>query len=162
MDPLVARDYIENWLKIRTKSSGIVPFKLNGAQEKLYAVARKQQEAGKPVRIIILKARQLGFSTLTEALIFHACATRQNCNALIVAHREDATANLFRMSQLYYDELPEQARPMVKIAPLWVLMPPVARNISSSACIPRGRSAAKVSGAGLREEEAPAEKQRAK
>ena len=55
-----------------------------------------------------------------------------------------------------------QARPMVKIAPLWVLMPPVARNISSSACIPRGRSAAKVSGAGLREEEAPAEKQRAK
>ena len=114
MDPLVARDYIENWLKIRTKSSGIVPFKLNGAQEKLYAVARKQQEAGKPVRIIILKARQLGFSTLTEALIFHACATRQNCNALLVAHREDATANLFRMSQLYYDELPEQARPMVK------------------------------------------------
>ncbi|MBR6839142.1 MAG: hypothetical protein IKM82_00965 [Oscillospiraceae bacterium] len=114
MDPLVARDYIENWLKIRTKSSGIVPFKLNRAQEKLYAVARKQQEAGKPVRIIILKARQLGFSTLTEALIFHACATRQNCNALIVAHREDATDNLFRMSRLYYDELPEQLKPMVR------------------------------------------------
>ena len=114
MDPLIAKDYIESWLKIRTKSQGIVPFKLNAAQNKLYDVARKQQESGKPVRIIILKARQLGFSTLTEALIFHACATRQNCNALIVAHREDATDNLFRMSRLYYDELPEQLKPMVR------------------------------------------------
>ncbi len=97
INPLIAKDYIENFLKIRTKSGAVIPFRLNPAQEKLYAVARRQQEQGKPVRIIILKARQLGFSTLTEALIFHACATRPNVNALIVAHREDATANLFRM-----------------------------------------------------------------
>ena len=116
MNPLIAKDYIEHFLKIRTKSGAVIPFRLNPAQEKLYAVARRQQEQGKPVRIIILKARQLGFSTLTEALIFHACATRPNVNALIVAHREDATANLFRMSKLFYDELPEPARPMLKTA----------------------------------------------
>ena len=114
INPLIAKDYIESCLKIRTKSGAVIPFRLNAAQRKLYAVARRQQEAGRPVRIIILKARQLGFSTLTEGLIFHACATRPNTNALIVTHREDATANLFRMSKLFYDELPEPVKPMLR------------------------------------------------
>lgn len=114
MNPCVAMDYIESCLKIKTKSGMVVPFRLNDAQRKLYAVAKRQQDAGKPVRLIILKARQLGFSTLTEGLIFHACATRRNVNALIVAHREDATANLFRMSKLFYDELPAPVKPMLR------------------------------------------------
>ena len=114
MNPCVAREYIESCLKIRTKSGAVVPFRLNAAQQKLYAVAKRQQDEGKPVRIIILKARQLGFSTLTEALLFHACATRSNVNALVVAHREDATANLFRMSKLFYDELPAPVKPMLR------------------------------------------------
>lgn len=114
MNPCIAMDYIENCLKIKTKSGTVVPFRLNDAQRKLYAVAKRQQDAGKPVRLIILKARQLGFSTLTEGLIFHACATRKNVNAMIVAHREDATANLFRMSKLFYDELPAPVKPMLR------------------------------------------------
>ena len=114
MNPCIAKDYIEGCLKIKTKSGTVVPFRLNDAQKKLYAVAKKQQDAGKPVRLIILKARQLGFSTLTEGLIFHTCATRKNVNALIVAHREDATANLFRMSKLFYDELPAPVKPMLR------------------------------------------------
>jgi len=114
VNPCIAMDYIENCLKIKTKSGTVVPFRLNDAQRKLYAVAKRQQDAGKPVRLIILKARQLGFSTLTEGLIFHACATRKNVNALIVAHREDATANLFRMSKLFYDELPAPVKPMLR------------------------------------------------
>lgn len=114
MNPCIAMDYIESCLKIKTKSGTVVPFRLNDAQRKLYAVAKWQQDAGKPVRLIILKARQLGFSTLTEGLIFHACATRKNVNALIVAHREDATANLFRMSKLFYDELPAPVKPMLR------------------------------------------------
>lgn len=114
MNPCIAMDYIESCLKIKTKSGTVVPFRLNDAQRKLYAVAKRQQDAGKPVRLIILKARQLGFSTLTEGLIFHACATRKNTNALIVAHREDATANLFRMSKLFYDELPAPVKPMLR------------------------------------------------
>lgn len=114
MNPCIAMEYIEGCLKIKTKSGTVVPFRLNDAQRKLYAVAKRQQDAGKPVRLIILKARQLGFSTLTEGLIFHACATRRNVNALIVAHREDATANLFRMSKLFYDELPAPVKPMLR------------------------------------------------
>jgi hypothetical protein len=55
----------------------------------------------------------MGFSTLTEALIFHNTATRFNVNSLIVAHRDDSTVNLFKMSKLFFDELPHPLKPMV-------------------------------------------------
>jgi hypothetical protein len=109
-----AGEYIRTFLKIKTKDNRIVPFCLNAPQEKLYEVIKVQREAGKPIRIIILKARQMGFSTLTEALIFHRTATKANVNSLIIAHRDDSTSNLFQMSKLFYDELPYPLKPMIK------------------------------------------------
>jgi len=52
------KKYIENYIKIRNKNSDIVSLRLNKPQEKLYDVIKSQKEQGKPVRIIILKARQ--------------------------------------------------------------------------------------------------------
>lgn len=52
------KKYIENFIKIRNKNSDIVPLILNKPQQRLYEVIRTQKEKGKPVRIIILKARQ--------------------------------------------------------------------------------------------------------
>jgi hypothetical protein len=106
--------YIEKFLKIKTKKGNIIPFRLNAAQLKLYDIIKAEKKAGKPVRIIILKARQLGFSTLCEALLFHSSATRDGINSIVVAHREDSTANLFAMSRLFYEELPENVRPKKK------------------------------------------------
>ena len=40
MNPLIAREYIEGCLKIRTKSGAVIPFRMNPAQEKLYAVRK--------------------------------------------------------------------------------------------------------------------------
>lgn len=108
------RRYIEDNLYIRTKKAEIVPLKLNRAQERLYEALRRQAEAGKPMRVIVLKARQLGFSTLAEALIFARTATEPNVNSLIVAHREDSSANLFKMSKLFFERLPDELRPMAK------------------------------------------------
>lgn len=107
-------DYIERFLRIRTKDNRIIPFVLNAPQRKLLGVIERQQAAGKPVRVIILKARQMGFSTLAEALLFHRTATSFNTDSLIVAHREDSTNNLFQMSKLYYDELPTPIKPLLK------------------------------------------------
>lgn len=106
--------YITAFLKIQTKDGQIVPFKLNQPQMRLYEVIREQWKAGKPVRIIILKARQMGFSTLTEAIIFWITATAFNVSAMIVAHKEEATANLYRMSRRFYDYLPDRIKPMVQ------------------------------------------------
>ena len=106
--------YIERFLKIRNKAGKVVPLKLNQPQERLYSVIKEQMDAGKPVRIIILKARQMGFSTLTEAILFFLTATARMVQTLIVAHTNDATGNLFRMAKLFYDELPTALKPLMQ------------------------------------------------
>ena len=107
------RKYIENCLKIKDKKSRIIPFILNEPQLKLYNKIKELKAEHKPVRIIILKARQMGFSTLTEAILFKEVATRHNVTAGIIAHESKATNNLFTMSKLYYDNLPNCMKPKI-------------------------------------------------
>ena len=114
MNILNVREYIETFLKIRTKDGALVPLRLNQPQDRMYQAVKSQWDAGKPVRIIVLKARQMGFSTLTEAIIFAITATRFYTECMIVAHKDEATANLFRMSLRYYENLPEPMKPMRK------------------------------------------------
>lgn len=109
--PINTRKYIENFIKIRDKKSNIVPLILNKAQERLYNVIRLQKQQNKPVRIIILKARQLGFSTVTGGFIMKETATHKNKQAAIVAHQEDSTTNLFNMYKLMYQNLPAEIKP---------------------------------------------------
>lgn len=104
--------FIELFLKIRTKDGSVISFLLNEPQRRLYQVIREQWQKGKPVRIIILKARQMGFSTLTEAIIFWMAVTAFNVECMIVAHKDEATKNLFRMSKRFYDHLPDKLKPM--------------------------------------------------
>lgn len=106
--------YIENFVKIRNKDSQIVPFHLNKPQLKLYNAIKMQAEVNKPVRIIILKARQMGFSTITGGIIFKNAATKSNVQAAIVAHKEDSSTNLFNMYKLMYDNLPPEVKPTKK------------------------------------------------
>ena len=106
--------YIEQYLYIRTKNAEIVPLRLNAPQKKLYDALAAQARAGKPLRAIVLKARQMGFSTLTEALIFKRTATRQAVRSGIVAHRDDSSNNLFNMSKRFYENLPPALQPPCK------------------------------------------------
>lgn len=106
--------YIENYIKIRDKKGNVVPLKLNEPQLKYYNVIRKLYIERKPIRIIILKARQMGFSTETEGIIFKNVVTHHNYNAGIVAHKEDSTTNLFNMSKRMLEYLPEDIKPEQK------------------------------------------------
>lgn len=108
--------FIENFLFIRDKSANIVPFKLNQAQKYVMKIIMDLRKAGRPVRIITLKARQMGLSTLYEALLFHDTVTNENKNSLIIAHEEAASSNLFQMSKLYYENLTDVLKPMKKYA----------------------------------------------
>lgn len=108
--------FIENFLKIRDKSASIVPFTLNHAQKLVMDIMKKDEALGKPKRYIVLKARQMGLSTLFEGLIYHDTTTHENKNSLIIAHEEQASSNLFNMSKLYYENVPELIRPMKKYA----------------------------------------------
>lgn len=108
--------YIENFLKIKDKTASIVPFKLNKAQRIVMDIMKRDEEAGKPKRYIVLKARQMGLSTLFEGLIFHDTSTSELKNSLIIAHEEQASSNLFQMSKLYFENLPDVLQPMKKYA----------------------------------------------
>lgn len=103
--------YIENYIKIRNKDSQIVPFILNEPQIRLYNIIKELHEKKKPIRIIILKARQMGFSTLTESIIFKNTATACNIKSGIITHIDTATKNLFEMSKLMLNKLPEPLKP---------------------------------------------------
>lgn len=111
---LNALQYIERFLKIIDKKGNTIPLVLNESQMRLYEIIREQWNQGKPVRIIILKARQMGFSTLTEAIIFWMAATAYYVRCMIVAHKDDATDNLFNMSKRFYEHLPAPIKPMQK------------------------------------------------
>ena len=106
--------YIENYIKIRDKKNNIVSLVLNEPQLKYYNVIKEMYRKRKPIRIIILKVRQMGFSTETEAIIFKNVVTHHNYNAGIVAHKEDSTTNLFNMSKRMLEYLPEDIRPEQK------------------------------------------------
>lgn len=108
---MTTKEYIEKFLKIRTKDGKIVPLILNKPQMKLYNAIKSQAEKGKPIRIICLKARQMGFSTVTEGVLFKTSATKKNVNVGIVAHEMSATNNLFEMFKRYYNNLPDALKP---------------------------------------------------
>lgn len=108
------KKYIESYIKIRDKKGRIINFKLNSPQQRLYDVIKKQKQEGKPVRIIILKARQMGFSTLTESILFKDTVTKFNRRTGIITHLDTATTNLFNMSKLMLDELPIELKPSIK------------------------------------------------
>lgn len=106
--------YIQDNLQIQDKAGALRPLIFNPLQLRLVAEIRRQQAAGLPVRIIILKARQIGFSTAVAALFYQRAATVANTNAMIVAHKADASANIFNKCKLFWDCSPASLRPMKK------------------------------------------------
>lgn len=104
-------DYIENFLHIKTKDQRVIPLELNDAQKIIYRKIEKLRAENKPIRVIILKARQEGVSTLCEALIFEKTARHPNVNSLIIAHEPESTEEIFAMSKRFYDMLPQWLKP---------------------------------------------------
>lgn len=84
-----------------------VLFKLNEPQKKLLREVERQRAEGRPVRIVILKARQMGISTFTEGYGFQQTMTHKNFNFGIVTQSDKATKNLFEMSKHFYEFIPD-------------------------------------------------------
>ncbi|MEG2938606.1 MAG: hypothetical protein RR829_00115 [Oscillospiraceae bacterium] len=120
--PINTKKFIESQLRIKDKKAQLIPFRLNEAQNKLYEVIKSRHRQGKPARIIILKARQMGFSTLVEGIFYKITSTRPNINSGIVTHSIEATNNLFTMSKRFYDNEDEELRPKLKASNAKMLM----------------------------------------
>lgn len=106
------RIYIEQNLCIKTKDQRLILLNFNRAQQMIYQRIREMRAKGKAIRIVVLKARQEGVSTLCESLIFERTARHENTHSLIVAHEPESTDAIFQMSKLFYDMLPANKKPL--------------------------------------------------
>ena len=91
---------------LENKQLQVVRFKPNWAQIEYLDAARHQLETTGRIRIIVLKARQLGISTVTEAMLFVMCFTIMNYRSMVIAHEIPASQNLLKMTQRYWDTYP--------------------------------------------------------
>lgn len=96
---------------IKAKKGGSdIPFILNRPQRKLVAKLEKMRLAGKPIRLVLLKARQWGGSTCTQIyMAWIQMIHREGLNSLIVAQQHSATSEIrdmfMRMIGNYPDEM---------------------------------------------------------
>ncbi len=105
------KKFIEEFIYIKTKESTLIKLKFNQAQQKIYEIIKSESLKNKPIRLIILKSRQLGISTEIEALNYVNTTTKKNINTGIITHDREATRNLYNMTKLMYDMMPDKLKP---------------------------------------------------
>lgn len=83
---------------------------LNQEQIDLYKELCELKKNHLPMRVIILKARQIGFSTFVAAMYFVLTIFKQNMNATIIADKADHASDLFSKYKFFYEHLPEELK----------------------------------------------------
>lgn len=111
--PIIA-DWIESHCMIRPKAGGLVPFKLNKHQRELCAYVQECWERNIPARIVIDKSRQLGISTLIQAICMFFMVHQTYWNILTVAHVEPSAKEIFDMQRRFWMNLPDSDRPTLE------------------------------------------------
>ena len=103
------RQWIERYVHIEDKNGQVVPLILNFAQRRLEAECLRMERAGVPVRILILKARQLGASTYIQAFAYWLLMTHPHYKALLIAHRDVVSTAILEKAHLMSQRM---ARPL--------------------------------------------------
>lgn len=101
--------WIQLNLQIVTKDGRLVPCRFNGNQLKLIRIIRGLLRAGRPVRIIILKARQLGMSTFIQAWQHARAALRAGRRCLLLSHQDQSKSEIWQMQSVFTDHRPGAA-----------------------------------------------------
>ena len=103
--------FCRHFLRIRTKAGQVVPFVLNEAQLRLWAVVLRQLLERGMVRLAVLKARQLGISTFAVALIYWQAMIRTDgLSVYSLAQEDDIAKGFSAMVQRFQDHTPSPFR----------------------------------------------------
>jgi len=100
--------YLENFCKIKTKEKGLQLFKLKEAQKHYFNCLRKY------TKIIILKARQLGFSSGTTGFFYVDTITRPGITSALVGYNSDMVTELLDKVKTLYHTTPKAMRPTIQ------------------------------------------------
>ena len=101
-------------LKVRTRGGGMVVFKPKWFQKKLYAHIRNQMAKGRPVKIAVLKSRQMGISTAIAMLFMALSITRQAVVTMVTAHEKKSADKIFEIYRRALRNLPEEVMPKTR------------------------------------------------
>lgn len=95
-------------LSIVTKELEVVKFGdvMNYAQIQLVREVERRLDLGIPIRIIVLKARQIGISTAVEAILFVLAFSIKRFRGMVIAHELDSSEHILGMTETYWDTYP--------------------------------------------------------
>lgn len=99
------RKYIENLIQIIDKERNTVPFTFNKPQADYWPKQTK--------RDIILKAGQLGFTSMIGADFLVDCITNPGTVSIVVAHEEFITQRLLARVKFYESTIPDELKPVL-------------------------------------------------
>jgi len=97
---------------IRDKLTGQnIRFKLNAPQRRLLAVMEEMRLAQKPIRVVLLKARQWGGSTLVQMyMAWFQLVLRMGWNSLICGHKHNTSRAIRQMFRLLLRNYPDDLK----------------------------------------------------
>jgi hypothetical protein len=111
-------DDFEFWAKhccqIRTKEQTIVPLVFNKVQKRFMRSLIDQMETRGFVRMVVLKARQQGLSTVISAWQYWWLSQRSAQKGLVMAHDAPGTDALWTMYKRMHGNVPDIVRPHTK------------------------------------------------
>lgn len=102
------------FLSIKTKSQGIRKLYPNTVQKKFIDTIEKLFFSGKPVRVLCLKARQMGISTIIEAIIYAFTSRMKGINSFVIADDLEGANYIFEMQKMFQEYLDKHLKPRIK------------------------------------------------
>jgi len=106
--------FFDTELKIITKEGTLVNLNVNSVQIDFIKEFVKLYNSSKPVRILVLKARQMGATTITSALNFWHTIFHPYKTGFILTHDDDAKDHVFTISKRFLNYLTEELKPTQK------------------------------------------------
>lgn len=102
------RFYLESFCRIKGKEGkGLIPFILKPAQLDIFNTIQKHN------RVIIMKARQIGFSTAMTGYLYHKTITTPGVSTALVGYNNDLTAELLDKIKTFYRTTPDALKPTI-------------------------------------------------
>ncbi len=106
--------YAKHCVQIRTKKGTIIPLVFNQVQKRFAKSIIEQMTGRGYVRMVVLKARQQGLSTVITAWQYWWVSQRKAQKGLVMAHEADSTSTLWDMYKRVHDNVPDIVKPHTK------------------------------------------------
>lgn len=109
------RYYLMHYHRIRTKDNLMATMlPLWDSQESFIEIFSRQHAANEAIRILVLKARQLGITSLSTALVFWKTITTENINTASISDEDERSLVAYNMCRIAWENLPWWFRPDVR------------------------------------------------